>query len=269
MVVSAARAESTQITQICATWATADTLLSSEVCLADQPGSPEDHREGARRRHLARAGRRLPVRAAATMTWATDRIGPWAWVILGVIADGGGYWYCKQPPERPEKIKNVAGQIGTHVLNEYEKATPEPTSGPYTSGMHVTDRILSWHPSRPQGTAIASPPTTRPGTPIRELAPFRAFLVVAVHDAESGLRAVTGVTACRDPAGCSQSVWQGLPLVVRPVETEIRISVPWGTTVVPTTLCPTTMPAGPRQRLSRETGPRVRPAAAISLMACD
>ena len=41
MVVSAAPCGSTQITQICATRATAATLLSAEVCLADQPGSQE------------------------------------------------------------------------------------------------------------------------------------------------------------------------------------------------------------------------------------
>jgi hypothetical protein len=66
----------------------------------------------------------LPFRGAdAGMKWATDRIGPWAWVILGVIAAGGVFWYRKQPPERREKIKNVAGQIGTHLLDEYAKAT--------------------------------------------------------------------------------------------------------------------------------------------------
>lgn len=66
----------------------------------------------------------LPVRAAAAgMKWATGRIGPVAWVIAGVLIGGGIYWYCKQPPERREKISTVAGQIGTHLLSEYEKAT--------------------------------------------------------------------------------------------------------------------------------------------------
>jgi hypothetical protein len=66
----------------------------------------------------------LPFRAVgAGMKWATDRIGPWAWVILGVISAGGVFWYCKQPPGRRKKINKVAGQIGAHLLDEYEKAT--------------------------------------------------------------------------------------------------------------------------------------------------
>ena len=66
----------------------------------------------------------LPVRVVgAGMKWATDRIGPVAWVIVAVLIGGGIYWYCKQPPERREKISKVAGQIGTHLLSEYEKAT--------------------------------------------------------------------------------------------------------------------------------------------------
>jgi Prolyl oligopeptidase, N-terminal beta-propeller domain len=34
------------------------------------------------------------------MEWATEKIGPWAWVILGVAAGGGIYWHSQQPPER-------------------------------------------------------------------------------------------------------------------------------------------------------------------------
>jgi hypothetical protein len=65
----------------------------------------------------------LPVRAAdATMKWATDRIGPLAWVILGAIIAGSVYWYCKQPPERRDKIKQVAGEIGTSWLQQYGAA---------------------------------------------------------------------------------------------------------------------------------------------------
>ena len=36
-----------------------------------------------------------------------------AWVMLGVLAGGGIYWYRKQPQERREQIKHVAGEIGT------------------------------------------------------------------------------------------------------------------------------------------------------------
>jgi hypothetical protein len=66
----------------------------------------------------------LPLRVAgATIEWATEKIGGWAWVILGVAVAGGIYWYTKQPPERREQIKNLAGQIATHVMDEYGKAT--------------------------------------------------------------------------------------------------------------------------------------------------
>jgi len=65
----------------------------------------------------------FPLRVAgATMEWATEKIGGWAWVILAVVVGGGIYWYCKQPPERRDKIKTVAGQIGSHVIEEYSKA---------------------------------------------------------------------------------------------------------------------------------------------------
>ena len=43
----------------------------------------------------------LPFRVVgAAMEWATEKIGPLAWVILGVGVAGGIVWYCKQPPER-------------------------------------------------------------------------------------------------------------------------------------------------------------------------
>ena len=65
----------------------------------------------------------LPVRAAAaTIKWATSRIGPVAWLILGVMATGGIYWYCQQPAERRDRINNVTGQIGSHLLTEFGKA---------------------------------------------------------------------------------------------------------------------------------------------------
>ena len=65
----------------------------------------------------------IPARAAAgTMKWATGRIGPAAWVVAGVLAGGGIYWYCKQPPERRERIRKTAGQIGTHLMGRYQTA---------------------------------------------------------------------------------------------------------------------------------------------------
>lgn len=58
----------------------------------------------------------------AAVTWASDRFGPVAWVILGVLIGGGFYWYRQQPPERRERVKQVAGEIGTHLLEEYGTA---------------------------------------------------------------------------------------------------------------------------------------------------
>lgn len=65
-----------------------------------------------------------PVLAVgATAKWASERIGPAAWVILGLLIAGGTYLYIKQPQEQREGIKEVAGEIGAQVLEEYEKAT--------------------------------------------------------------------------------------------------------------------------------------------------
>ena len=61
----------------------------------------------------------LPFRlAGATMNWATGKFGRGAWVIIGLVVAGGIYWYFKQPPERRDTIKKLAGSIGTHVTNE-------------------------------------------------------------------------------------------------------------------------------------------------------
>jgi hypothetical protein len=65
----------------------------------------------------------LPFRVVgAAMEWATEKIGPWAWVILGVGVAGGTYWYSKQPPERREQISKAAGDIATRVMQDYSKA---------------------------------------------------------------------------------------------------------------------------------------------------
>ena len=60
--------------------------------------------------------------AGAAVKWASDRFGPAACVILGVLIGGGFYWYRKQLPERRERVKQVAGEIGTHLLEEYGTA---------------------------------------------------------------------------------------------------------------------------------------------------
>jgi hypothetical protein len=68
----------------------------------------------------------VPVRLAAAGTkWAAERIGPAAWVILVLAAAGGIYWYSKQPPERRERIKKVATDVGTYFLDEYSAAAAD------------------------------------------------------------------------------------------------------------------------------------------------
>jgi hypothetical protein len=42
---------------------------------------------------------------------------------VNIAVRAAALWYRRQPPERREKISKVAGQIGSHLLNEYEKAT--------------------------------------------------------------------------------------------------------------------------------------------------
>ena len=65
----------------------------------------------------------VPLRAAgAAMKWATDRIGPAAWVLLAVVIGGAIFWYFKQPTERRDTIKKVASSIGTHLMDEYTEA---------------------------------------------------------------------------------------------------------------------------------------------------
>jgi len=65
----------------------------------------------------------LPFRVAgAAMNWATEKIGPAAWVILGLVVTGGIYWYLRQPTERRDNLKKVATSVGTHVLNQYGTA---------------------------------------------------------------------------------------------------------------------------------------------------
>ena len=72
----------------------------------------------------------LPFRVAgAAMKWANDKIGPMAWVLLGVVVAGGIYWYVKQPPERRDTIKKAASSMGTHIMEEYGKAAGEVYQG--------------------------------------------------------------------------------------------------------------------------------------------
>ena len=86
----------------------------------------------------------LPLRlAAAGAKWATERIGPAAWVILVPAALGGIHWYRKQPPERRERIKEVASDVGTHKLRGPARP-PDQRAG---AGWVLPPTRPSGHPS--------------------------------------------------------------------------------------------------------------------------
>jgi hypothetical protein len=67
--------------------------------------------------------------AGAAVKWASDRFGPVTWVILGLVAAGGIYWFCKQPPERRAQVRQAAAETGTRLLKEIEMATERVNRG--------------------------------------------------------------------------------------------------------------------------------------------
>jgi hypothetical protein len=65
------------------------------------------------------------VAVGATAKWAADRYGPVTWFILGGLLAGGIWYYFRQPVERRERLKEVAGKIGTTLLDEMTRAQGE------------------------------------------------------------------------------------------------------------------------------------------------
>jgi hypothetical protein len=64
-----------------------------------------------------------PVMAAgAAVKWASDRFGHITWVVLGLLVGGGIYWYCKQTPEYRARTREVAGKVGTRLMEEFGTA---------------------------------------------------------------------------------------------------------------------------------------------------
>jgi len=57
--------------------------------------------------------------------WASEKLGPVAWVVLGALVLGGIWLYFKQPQERRERIKKAAGDAGMFVLDQAGKAAVE------------------------------------------------------------------------------------------------------------------------------------------------
>ena len=65
-----------------------------------------------------------PVLAVgATTKWAADKVGPMAWIVFAILVAGGVVLYRRQPPKRKERIKHLASETGTFVLNEYSRAS--------------------------------------------------------------------------------------------------------------------------------------------------
>ena len=50
--------------------------------------------------------------------WAADRIGPAAWLVLGLLLRGGWELYRCQPSERKERLKGVAATTGQFLLED-------------------------------------------------------------------------------------------------------------------------------------------------------
>jgi hypothetical protein len=60
--------------------------------------------------------------------WAAKKIGPTAtWMILIAAAAAAIYWYCTQPAERRERIKDAAGSLATSYMNEFTAGTEAVT----------------------------------------------------------------------------------------------------------------------------------------------
>lgn len=67
-----------------------------------------------------------PVRAAIGGTkWVYQKVGPYAWLILGGLVLLGILIYSRQPPERRERIKQSAIAFGKFMLDEATKASAE------------------------------------------------------------------------------------------------------------------------------------------------
>jgi hypothetical protein len=95
------------------------------------------------------------VAVAGITKWASEKIGPWAWVALASLLIAGGVIYYRQPDERREKIRAGAVEVGKVVLEQITEATTE------VAGVRAQLRAR----------IVAGPATRSPGSAIlRELA---------------------------------------------------------------------------------------------------
>jgi hypothetical protein len=121
-------------------------------------------------------------------------------VIAGVLIGGGIYWYCQQPPERRERIRSVAGQIGTHLMGRYQVAA----AGVYQARLQLRACMAP----RPERRTLAS-------AIVRELALSSASLSAAqlaglldpaLRPSVAELRAFQRRTATRSSGRCAGAV---------------------------------------------------------------
>ena len=69
--------------------------------------------------------------AIAGGKWAAERIGPkTVWAILIAAAACGILWYCAQPTDRRERIKDVAGTLVTHYTSRVQRRRQRRHPGP-------------------------------------------------------------------------------------------------------------------------------------------
>lgn len=92
-----------------------------------------------------------PFMAVGGITkWASEKIGPWAWVALAGLLIAGGFIYSRQPDERREKIRAGAAQVGKVVLNEIMEAATEVE----VARAQLRARIVAGPATRTPGSAI-------------------------------------------------------------------------------------------------------------------
>ncbi len=63
------------------------------------------------------------VAIGATVKWAVERFGPIVWVILGLAMVGGVVAYRRQPLERQDEIKRLAGGVVEFIMEEFADAS--------------------------------------------------------------------------------------------------------------------------------------------------
>jgi hypothetical protein len=134
-----------------------------------------------------------PFMAVGALTkWASQKIGPWAYVLLGVAVVTGGFAYARQPVERRERIKGfaidainvvlkmmseAAGELGTARMQLRGGIVPGPADRTPGSAM-IRELALADESLSAQQLADLLDDSSRPAVPV-----LRAYL----HANDNGL----------------------------------------------------------------------------------